>query len=56
MEETAKSVPFLSFDITKFLQWTNFFVEDPLLASEDAVPNLQWWMPISAFGYLGVFY
>ena len=53
MEETASS---LDFDITKFPKWANDLIEDPLVASEFLVPYLRWWMPISAFGYLGVFY
>ena len=55
MEDTAKSVSSFSFDITKFSQWTKDLIEQPLVASEFAVPYLQWWMPISAFGYFGVF-
>ena len=54
MEHTVKSVSSLSFNIMKFPQWTKDFMDDPIAASEVAVPYLQWWMPMSAFGYFGV--
>jgi hypothetical protein len=41
MEETAKSASSLTFDITTFPQWTKDFINEPLLASEFAVPYLQ---------------
>lgn len=54
MEDTEKSVSSLNFDIMKFPQWTKDFMDDPITASEVAVPYLQWWMPMSAIGYFGV--